>query len=132
MYREMTPEEKLDFISELTEATKLGGLLASIDIVEKWKQKLSTEKLETNKNKEIVPEPIDNNTNVKKIMIPVEQTSIYAQEHISAVQDDLMSQEPIALTEKNPLETPKTKVLKNATQSLWSDSSIRLPGEPIE
>ena len=132
MYREMTPEEKLDFISELTESTKSGGLLASLDVVEKWKQRLSLEKEKTQQSNEMVSKPINNNIPVRETTNPVGEASIYAMEHLPAVQDDLMSQGPVTIKENNPLETPKAKVLKNATQSLWGESKIRLPGEPIE
>ena len=134
MYREMRPEEKLEYSAEVIEAIKNGGLVASLEVVEKYKKLL----IINNKENDLTNE--QNNTPVEEVKQEeifatsnvIGEASIYAEEHIPAVQDDLREQGLVKETEPKSLEEPKARVLtplKSTTPNPWGESKIVLPGE---
>lgn len=136
MYREMTPEEKLEYSSEIIEAIKKGGLVASLDIVEKYKKILSVEKridnTSTNVKSDISAslkqQEVQGNTEVNNVS--PQEVSIYAEEHISAVQEDI--REHLLNAPSKIEEQPIKRVLerpRNTSPNPWGDSKVVLPGE---
>lgn len=133
-YREMTAEEKLAYSAEVIEATRIGGLTASLEVVEKYKALLSVEneieEVPTLKGREV--ETMQEVTNLNP-----ETASIYAKEHLEAVQKDLIDVIPKVGEDKN-----KVKVLTNPSipsqvvrevvsiaPNPWGDAKSVEPGE---
>lgn len=133
-YREMTAEEKLAYSAEVIEATRKGGLTASLEVVEKYKSMLEIE----NKSEEV---PTIKETEVgpihEVIDLSPKTASIYAREHLGAVQADLMDTMPNMGEDKH-----KTKILENPSfpaqvvheenivrPNPWGDAKTVEPGE---
>lgn len=144
MYREMTPEEKLEYSSEIIEAIKTDGLIGSLKVVDKYKKKLSNENslydyssqipetIITTPFKETTDISVENIPNISEIEKPSTEASIYAQEHISAVQEDLREQNIGMFSAIKAVEPPKTKVLevaKSHAPNPWGDAQIVSPGQ---
>lgn len=142
MYREMTAEEKLECSSEIIEALKTGGFIASLDVIEKYKKILSIDNV-IDKTPLSVEEPVTTKPQVEVLISSrgsefetPKAASIYAPEHISAVQDDLiehgMQGETIHQEETPVVEEPKTLVLEPSKPSApnpWGSAEIVSPGQ---
>ena len=132
MYREMTPEEKLEYSAEIIEAIKVGGLVASLDVVDKYQKKLFISDKKNANNKPKMSTPVEEEVIQVENVIPKNiagEASIYADEHIPAVQEDLREQGIVAQAE--PAEV-KTKVLeppKSSAPNPWGEAKVVSPGE---
>lgn len=118
---EMPLDKKLDFSIEMINAIKEKGLVGALEVVEKWKELSTTKEIADIKEKQA-----ENNINVPEIIEPkpisiveesklpnelLEKASIYASEHIRAVVEDnqdLTSQESSA-----QVLHAKTRILTN-------------------
>lgn len=135
-YREMTAEEKLAYSAEVIEATRIGGLTASLEVVEKYKAILSVENEieEIPTFKELETSPIQEMPDLSP-----ETASIYAREHLGAVEEDLMDTMPnekvgeekhkIRILENPSILTPGMNEKKNVTPNPWGDAKTVEPGE---
>ena len=135
-YREMTAEEKLAYSAEVIEATRIGGLTASLEVVEKYKAILSVENEieEIPTFKELETSPIQEMPDLSP-----ETASIYAREHLGAVEADLMDVIQNQTMEKdkhkerileNPSHTEQVMHDKQTvTPNPWGDAKTVEPGE---
>lgn len=135
MYRQMTPEEKLEYSAEVIEAIKKDGLEGSLRVVSKYQKLLYKKDVIENpplsEETPILmnePEKLINNSTGENL----QEASIYAPEHIPAVQDDLREQGLIPNDDKKNAEQPKTKVLEQSRSiapNPWGDADVVSPGQ---
>lgn len=153
MYREMTPEEKLEYAKETFEALCKNGLLGAEIVHEQWKIKLSGQGLDSQHLESSIEKTIDKETlrlheqAMKKEKRPIVQdpfleqygtlvtknssinnvASIYAEEHIQAVEEDLREQSGKIVEQEN-ISQAKVKVLEQNSSDPWGDAREVVPG----
>ena len=150
IYRPMTPEEQLEYISETLEAIKKDGLLGAKTLVEKWELKLSSNVPEAiSIERKVEPLRLHDETINEKIesfhsgpyvekfdTSPVDlnapkPASIYAAEHLLKVQEDAMGQNMMP-QDSQALQGHKTRVLSqeaSGAPNIWGDAKTVEPGE---
>ena len=129
MYREMTPEEKLEYSAEIIESIKEGGLVGSLEVVDKYKKILS---IKEKTNDEKVSTPVEEKViEDKPIVSPniTGEASIYAEEHIPAVQDDLREHGLVQMEEQTEVKTKVLEPPKSSAPNPWGEAKVVSPGE---
>lgn len=143
MYREMTPEEKLEYSAKIIEAVTKEGFTGALKVVEEYKKILSMDipakKSEVKMSVAIEEDNIGANsqniTQQENKTIQTEtpmEASIYDSEHIAAVQEDLREHSTSNSEEIVQNEQPKTRTLeptKSFAPKPWGESKVVLPGE---
>lgn len=114
MYREISAEEKLQFSSEIIEALKKGGFVASLEVVEKYKKILLENNISTEAPQVETPVVLEEQGKGIKYKGELMAASIYAEKHIPAVQEDLMEQCQNVNT-KEEMGHQKSRILRNET-----------------
>lgn len=155
IYREMTPEEKLEYNQEMLEALIKNSFMGANIVHEKWKLKLSrngklddtmektfgTEALQMHEKamhedekKEVISYPHIEQLGTKpKTSLDQKRASIYAAKNLPLVEEDLNG--PRIPNENQVLEQPKTRVLEQVTQQFhnpWVEAKTVMPGEVQE
>jgi len=149
-YREITPEEKLEYNKEMLEALIKNGFMGADIVHEKWKLKLSNrentvenvfdketlklhEQAMSEGTETVHTQSHSNQPRAVQILLNTpKQASIYAKEHLPAVMEDLSEQHQVIEERLSPVvDQPKTKVLEQErpAPSIWGNAKTVEPGQ---
>lgn len=134
IYREMTPEEKLEYNREILDALITNSFIGADIVHEKWKLRLLNksnieDRMEETFGSEILASHerrMQEHTEGEQA-ITGKKASIYAKEHLKAVIEDLNGN-------NGQIDTkPKTRVLGQGEQhiapNIWADAMTVKPGQ---